>query len=375
MIKIIKFFKKGGIKLSDLIKSSLLGKIQQQFKPSETRGEAQEVKDSVTKGGNDSSLSDINALANFAKTKGLGDLLGGLTGGNQKLDQVFQNAEKAIEGSKSSDIQKEASGVTKNLLASIQEYAKSAGKKVEDVVKDVEKYAVSHPAVSITVLLGAGITAGALLQHYNVPGNLLSGAEGSLSAIKEKIKEHPFIAAGIGVGLAGGLAYLINMALTSPAFKPPVADTPQKQKLSQSFDKLEQEVSASTTGNPAEVSKGVAKKFFDTVSEYAKTAGKAAGDVANDVKNFMLSHPGVTAAVILGAGVATGVLLEKAGVPEKTAFYAGLAFDSMCAGAKKGLGEVSTLIKENPVLSGVIITALAAGAGYLVYNYVSGNKP
>jgi ElaB/YqjD/DUF883 family membrane-anchored ribosome-binding protein len=360
--------------LSDLIKNTLLGKIQQQFKPAETKEASQEVKDSVTKGSNGPSLSDINALANFAKTKGLGDLLGGLTGGNQKMDQVFQSAEKAIEGSKSGDIQKEASGVTKNLLSSIQEYAHSTGKKVEDVTKDVEKYAVSHPAVSITVLLGAGITVGALLQHYNIPGNLLSGAEGSLSAIGQKIKDHPFIAAGIGVGLAGGLAYLVNLALTSPAFKPPVADTPQKQKLSQSLDNLEKEVSSSTAGNPAEASKGVAKKFFDTVSEYAKTAGKAAGDVATDVKNFMLSHPGVTAAVILGAGVTTGVLLEKAGVPEKTAFYAGLAFDSACAGARKGLGEVSELIKGNPVLSGVIITALAAGAGYLVYNYVSGNK-
>ena len=356
--------------MADFIKNTLGAKFTQAFKPSGEKGSKnQEIKDTVSKGEDRSSLSDINALSDFAKNKGIGDLLGGLMGGNSKMDEIFDDTEKAIEGS-SGDMQKDASKVTKNLLTKIQDYAKSSGKKIGEVVDDVEKYAVSHPAVSITVLLGAGITAGALLEHYNVPGSLLSGAETSLSAIKKQIKEHPFIAGGIGLALAGGLGYLTKLALTSPAFKPPVADTPEKQKLDSSLDKLEKEVSSSSA-NPDEASKGVAKKFFDTVGEYAKATGKAGKELAGDVKDFMLSHPGVSASVILGAGVATGVLLEKAGVPEKTAFYTGLAFDCICSGAKKGMGEVTELIKENPVLSGVLITGLVAGTGYLVYDHFS----
>jgi hypothetical protein len=84
----------------------------------------------------------------------------------------------------------------------------------------------------------------------------------------------------------------------------------------------------------------------------------------------MMAHPGVTAAVVFSAGVATGALLEKAGIPEKLAFTAGTAFDAACAGSKKGAREVADTIKENPVLSGVIISALAAGAGYLAYQYL-----
>ena len=85
----------------------------------------------------------------------------------------------------------------------------------------------------------------------------------------------------------------------------------------------------------------------------------------------MMAHPGVTAAVILASGTATGILLQKAGVPDKLALLAGTAFDVASAKTQNGLSGLVTTIKENPVITAVVVSALAAGAGYLAHEYLS----
>jgi len=300
------------------------------------------------------------------------DTIGGIIWGKPdenkvKLDRAFGDADKAMAGSTSGDLQKQANGITKTLFTSITEYAKATGKGAEVVAEDIKQQALKHPAISVVLLISAGMATGALLEKYGI----VDGAAGSLSSLKAQIEKNPLIAAGVGVAAGASAAYLINLALSSPALKPPVADTPQKQQLSKSLDDLEKEAYSASSGDSQKDARGISRKFFDAAGKYAASAGKSVSEACEDIKGFMLAHPGVTASVIFAAGVATGVLLEKAGIPEKLAFTAGTAFDAACASSKKGASEVAETIKENPILSGVIISALVAGAGYLAYQYLS----
>lgn len=290
------------------------------------------------------------------------------------LENAFKMAEETIAKSASSDIQKSASKIVKDLFGKIGEYAKATGKEAGEIANDVKDYALSHPAVSITLLLATGVSIGVLLEKYNVPSSLLGGATTSLSAIQEQIKNHPFIATGIGMALAGTIGYLVNFVLTSPAMKHPSADTPEKQILDSSLDTLEQVAAESVTGNPREASKNISEKFFATVSDYAKAAGKSMSEAAEDVKSFMMAHPGVTASVILAAGTSTGIILQKAGVPDSIALLAGSAFDVVSSKVESGLSGLTETIKENPVVTAVVLTAIASGAGYLAYEYLSKNQ-
>ncbi|GEM_PF-2821994 len=302
----------------------------------------------------------------------IGSIFGKPDANKAVIEDAFKSAEEAIAKSSDSDLQKSSSTIMKDLFGKIGEYAKATGKKAEEVASDVKGYALSHPAVSITVLLATGVTLGVLLEKFNVPSTLVNGAAKSLSAIQEQIKNHPFIAAGIGVALAGTVAYLVNLVLTSPAMKHPPADTPEKQKLDASLDVLEQKAAQSLIGDPKTEAGSISEKFFSTVSEYARAAGKTTSEAAEDIKAFMMAHPGVTAAVILAAGTTTGIVLEKAGVPDSLALLAGTAFDAASAKTKSGLSGLVNLIKDNPVITSVVVSAIAAGAAYLAYEYLSG---
>lgn len=355
----------------------------------ERNSSTNENADTYTKG-SDGRLNEVDLITNLAKKMmpsqvspdtvttyaGNGgsplDVIGGILWGKPDsnkalLDKAFGEADKKMAASTDGNIQKEANGITKTLFTSIVEYAKNTGKSAEAVADDIKQQALKHPAISVVLLISAGMATGAVLEKYGI----LNGAAGSLSSLKQQIEKNPLVAAAIGVAVGASAAYLINLALTSPALKPPAADTPQKQQLSKSLDDLEKEVYAAGSGDSQKDAQGVSKKFFDAAGKYAASAGKSVREACEDVKSFMTAHPGVTAAVIFSAGVATGALLEKAGIPEKLAFTAGTAFDAACAGSKKGAREVADTIKENPVLSGVIISALVAGAGYLAYQYLS----
>ena len=90
-------------------------------------------------------------------------------------------------------------------------------------------------------------------------------------------------------------------------------------------------------------------------------------EVKNDVMAWSYDHPIVATSLVAGAGVATGVLLSQAGVPEHVAQFAGVALDV----AGNGLDSVTDFAKENPVIAGVVTAGIAAGAGYLIYQAVS----
>lgn len=297
-----------------------------------------------------------------------------------QLKTAFEQAEKAINASNTGDPQKAAADVTRNLLGQIEQYAKKTGRSAEQVASDVKSYAISHPAVSLTVLMAAGITSGVLLEKYGVPEAIANGAgsilesvthgtSDGLSAITSQIKAHPFIAAGIGVAVAGTVVYVVHEVMASPHAVAAVPDTPQKEQLVKSLDALESQVASAKSGDVNAQAKDVSQRFMDTVGEYAKATGKGAKEVASDVKDFMVTHPGVTAAVVLSAGVTTGVLLEKAGVPGEVAALATQGFEQAKAGATSGLAGLKQTIEDHPVLSTVVIGALVAGTGYLVYEH------
>jgi ElaB/YqjD/DUF883 family membrane-anchored ribosome-binding protein len=300
------------------------------------------------------------------------------TEADKKLSDAFTNAEKAIEAAKSGDSKKAAEEVTKNLLSEIQEYAKTTGKSAQSVADTVKEYCVQHPAVAITILLAAGVTTGVVLEKYGVPsaiagsvGSIMSsvtdGTSNGLSAIKDQIKQHPVLATAIGIAVAGTVGYLIYQAVTPGQGEITEIDTPAKQDLAKALTELDQEVADAKGTNVQQDAERINKKFTEKVADYAKASGRSAKQVAQDVKGFMIDHPGISAAVILASGVTAGVLLEQAGVPDKIAAVAGSVLDSAKDGASGGLSGIAQTVKDHPVLSTTIIVALAAGASYVIY--------
>ena len=107
----------------------------------------------------------------------------------------------------------------------------------------------------------------------------------------------------------------------------------------------------------------MAKTLTGRIAEYAKATGRSAVEVKNDVVAWAYDHPILATSMVAGAGVATGVVLSQAGVPETVAQLAGTAIDQ----AGGGFDAVVEYAKENPVVAGAVTAAVAAGAGYLIY--------
>jgi ElaB/YqjD/DUF883 family membrane-anchored ribosome-binding protein len=302
------------------------------------------------------------------------------TQADKQLDAAFARAEKAIEGAKSGDAKAAAQAVTRDLVTQIRDYAKTSGKSAAEVSAKIKDYAIAHPAVSITILLAAGVTSGVVLEKYGVPETVASaigsavtaatsGASNGLSAIEDYVKAHPFVSAAVGVAAAAAVGYLVYQAVT-PAAQAPAPVTPEQKNLVASLDNLEQEATTAK-GDTQNEAQSINKRFMDRVADYAKQTGKSAREVADDVGQYMISHPAVSAAVILAAGTTAGVVLEHAGVPEKVAAVAGAMVDSVRGNASEGLGTVATAVKNHPVMSGTIAAALAAGAGYVIYQHAT----
>ena len=95
------------------------------------------------------------------------------------------------------------------------------------------------------------------------------------------------------------------------------------QAMEATFNELEQKLKENP--NDKEVQAEVAKTLTGRIAEYAKATGRSAVEVKNDVVAWAYDHPILATSMVAGAGVATGVVLSQAGVPETVAQLAGTA--------------------------------------------------
>ncbi|MBI3927100.1 MAG: hypothetical protein HY319_16305 [Armatimonadetes bacterium] len=274
-----------------------------------------------------------------------------------KLAQAFKDIESSM-GQNAQNSEQEAQGVTRRVIDAVRQYARETGKSARGVAEDVKEYMVEHPAVTVTVMFAAGTAAGIGLEKLGFTDAVSNG----LGAVKEWVKEHKIAAGLIVAGVAMGTAYLVYQIAQTEGDVPQKPTNPEARQLEQTFQDLEKQLQESR--NPEAQAAQVNRTLMERVKDYARKTGRSAAEVANDVKAYAYEHPMVAAAVVIGAGVATGVILENAGVPDKVAGVIGSTL-------KGGVSSVGTFVREHPVISGAIAVGIAAGVGYLVYDYMT----
>lgn len=285
----------------------------------------------------------------------------------QRLEQRFQEIEKKMEASRSGDGKEQSGEVTRELMDAVTDYAKATGRSAQQVGNDLTEFMKKHPAVTLTVAFAVGTASGIALEKIGLTDGLSDG----IASIKQAVEDHPLIAGLVVAGVAAGTAYLIyNYASAETAPAAPVPDTAASRELKQSMGRLEAQANASSGDAKADAAK-INRSMMESVQEYAKESGRSAAQVASDVKTYLVDHPAVAASIVLAAGVGTGVVLERAGVPDAIASAAGAVLKS----GKDGLGSVGQAIKDHPYLSGAIAVGVAAGAGYLIYQHVNSPAP
>ncbi|MEW6280123.1 MAG: hypothetical protein AB1758_15960 [Candidatus Eremiobacterota bacterium] len=251
------------------------------------------------------------------------------------------------------------SGATRKFMDAVKEYARKTGRSADQVARDLRGSMIEHPALTLTVAYGLGVAAGIGLEKLGLSEQLEKGVD----SIVQAVKEHPILAIAVAAAAVGAVIYFVYDAVqTESQAIPPAPQTPEAQKLRQAFDDLEKQASESTGDTRTEAQK-IDRTLKERIAEYARSTGRSAEQVRQDVMQFYVEHPGVSAAVVLAAGVGTGVLLERAGVP---AHVAGAAEAALKA-SKNGLAGVTETVKEHPVLATAIGVGLAAGAGYAIY--------
>lgn len=290
-----------------------------------------------------------------------------ITQAKQRLEQRFQEIEKKMEASRSGDGKEQSGEVTRQLIDAVSDYARQTGRSAQQVGYDLTEFMKKHPAVTLTVAFAVGTASGIALEKIG----LTDGISNGLASIKQAVEDHPLIAGLVVAGVAAGTAWLIyNYATAETAPAAPVPDTAASRELKQSMDRLEAQANASAGDSQADAAK-INESMMENVQEYAKKSGRSAAQVASDVKTYLVDHPAVAASIVLAAGVGTGVVLERAGVPDAVARAAGAVLES----GKDGLGSVGQAIKDHPYLSGAIAVGIAAGAGYLIYQHVNSPAP
>lgn len=285
---------------------------------------------------------------------------------------AVNNFFKAAEADKGS-----TQDVSHKVIDQIKNYATTSGKSMADITAAVVASAQEHPAVAITVLLGTGAVSGALLQQAGVPGAVADYAAATINgigqatsnsadAVKAWVANNPKTSILIGAGLAVGVGYVVYEHMQPKA---PVPQTEAQKQLVKSMDDLERQATAEQSGDAAVQSKDIQHSLLQTIQDYANRTGESSEAAAKDVGKYMISHPALSAAVILAAGTAGGIALQKAGVPASVATLATTMLASAQANGQAGLGTVTNAISNHPVVSAVVGTGLAAGAAYLLYEY------
>ena len=270
---------------------------------------------------------------------------------SQQLAQIERSMSKTDQGQQSSE------QVTRQIMDAAKQYAQQSGKDGPGIVQDLRNLMQDHPALTITSMFALGTATGVGLEKLGLTDGIKSGA----ATVYQAAKDHPFIATGIALAAAGGTAYLIQQIVSTEGTVPAKPTGVQAQTLDNTFKSLEDRISA----NPDVDAKEVHKDVMEAISKYQTETGKPWKQVAEDVKAFAFDHPVLAASVVASAGVATGVVLERAGVPDKVAGLAGMAFQ----GSKSAAANVGSFIKEHPVVSGAVAVGIATGVGYLAYTH------
>jgi ElaB/YqjD/DUF883 family membrane-anchored ribosome-binding protein len=299
---------------------------------------------------------------------GLGALTG-CTGGTGTSTNTDTQAMKdlntqfdAIEKSMKDSGDQSSGQIAGNVLNSIAEYSRATGEKGEQLMDNLAGTIRKRPVLAASLAFAAGSAVGISLDQFGVTDAAMNTA----GDVVDWVKENPFKSIAIGVAVAGA-GYLLYDNLIKPMAEVPEAPTGEHaEAMEKTFQDLEKQLQ-SHEGDPAEKAAEVSKTLTGKIKDYAKATGRSAVEVKNDVMAWSYEHPIVATSLVAGAGVATGVLLSQAGVPEHIAKFAGVAMDV----AGDGLDSVTNFAKENPVIAGVVTAGIAAGAGYLIYQAVS----
>ena len=273
-----------------------------------------------------------------------------------QLSNTLANIEKNM-GNVQGSGQMQSEQVTRQIMDAAKTYAKSTGQDGPGVSNALRDAISSHPALVFTSMFALGTATGVGLESLG----LTNGIKDGVGKVSEAVKAHPYIAGTIALAVAGGTAYLIHEMVSNEVSIPDKPDTAQAKTLDATFASLEEKIAA----NPNIDAKEVNKSVYDAIGKYQKDTGKPWEKVADDVKAFAFDHPVLASSLVAGAGVATGVLLQHAGVPAKVADAVGVAFQ----GSKSAAANVGTFVKEHPVLSGTVAAGVAAGVGYLAYQH------
>lgn len=274
----------------------------------------------------------------------------------QVLSSTLASIEKNMSGLQGSG-QNQSEQVTRQIMDAAKNYAKSSGKDGPGVTQALREAIQNHPALVFTTAFALGTAGGIGLEKLGFS----DGVKNGVGAVAEWAKAHPLLATGAALAAAGGTAYLIHEMVSTEVSIPAKPEGAQAQTLDATFKSLEERIAA----NPNIDAKEVNKSVFDAISKYQKETGKPWERVADDVKAFAFDHPVLATTLVASAGVATGVLLEHAGVPGKVADLVGVAFQ----GSKSAASNVGAFVKEHPVASGTVAAAVAAGVGYLAYQH------
>lgn len=284
------------------------------------------------------------------------------TQAQQALSQAFTEADQMLQKAKDDDGAKEQA--TRRVMTAIGDYARSTGRSAQQVASDIKGYMIEHPVLTLSVAYSAGVAAGIGLERLG-----LSDAAGtSVEAIKQAIQDHPIITGVVVVAATAAVGYMIYQALETQATPVPAPpNTPEAQKLAAEFDKLEQQIAQSEGGNARTEAAQVNQTLKQKIAEYARATGRTVDQVGGELRQFYIDHPGVSAAVVMSAGVGTGVLLQRAGVPAAVAGAAQVALSQ----TGEGLKGVEDAIKEHPVLATAVGIGIAVGAGYAIHQAVT----
>lgn len=275
----------------------------------------------------------------------------------QQLATTLANIEKNMPNLQNGSGQDQAETVTRQVMDAAKKYAQTSGKDGPGITNDLRNLMQDHPALVFTSMFALGTAGGIGLEKLG----LTDGIQDGVGKVYQAAKEHPLIATGIALAAAGGTAYLIHEMVSSEASIPAKPEGAQAEALDATFASLSERIAA----NPNIDAKDVNKSVMAAINQYQKDTGKPWEKVADDVKAFAFDHPVLAATVVASAGVATGVVLEHAGVPAKVANLVGVAFQ----GSKSAAVNVGTFVQEHPVVSGAVAAGVAAGVGYLAYQH------
>ena len=300
----------------------------------------------------------LGALTGCTNNGGTGSSTSTDTEAMKHLNTTFDSIEKSMKDN--SDQSHET--VAGQMLNAIADYSRSTGEKGEELMDNLAGTIRKRPVLAASLAFAAGSAVGIGLDQLGVTDAAVETA----GDVVQWVKDNPIKSVAIGVAVAGA-GYPVYNKLIKPMAEVPEKPTGEHaEAMEKTFEDLEKQLQEHE-GSPQEKAAEVSRTLTQKIKDYAKATGRSAVEVKNDVMAWSYDHPIVATSLVAGAGVATGVLLSQAGVPEHVAQFAGVALDV----AGNGLDSVTDFAKENPVIAGVVTAGIAAGAGYLIYQAVS----